>query len=195
MDKKKYLLISLTACSILICMCLIAETYAKYLTSASTTTTTSIARWKIIVNEEDITLGATSSSIITPMFPGTENISSGVLAPNAEGYFDLVIDSSNVDVSFAYSISTAVNASSAVKELVVTGYAINGGEIIPVTNQSETINGKVQLYNREQTTSIRIYIKWDDSLEIMTNEEDTNTTKNSNTAKLDVKINVIQISN
>lgn len=192
MNKQKYLLLTLTVCAILICLLLIAETYGKYLTSASSTTTASIARWKIIVNEEDITLGATSSSIITPEFPGTSNIANGVLAPNAEGYFDLIIDASNVDVSVSYEISTKVNATSAIKELVVTGYSVNEGEIVQVTDQNETIKGTIELANKEQNTSIRVYIKWDDSLGIMSNEEDTEATKGTSLAKLDVTINVIQ---
>ena len=118
--KKKYLIISITFSSILICLCLISETYAKYLTSANSITNAPIARWKILVNNEDITLGTTSENIITPIFPGNDNISEGVLAPNAEGYFDLIIDASNVDVSFSYEILIKANDNSIVKELIAT---------------------------------------------------------------------------
>ena len=191
MDKRKYLLISLTACSILICMCLISETYAKYLTTADSTTTAPIARWKILVNNEDITLGSTSESIITPVFHGTEKISNGVIATNAEGYFALILDATDVDVSFSYSISVTVNEESPVSELVVTKYMIDGGEEVIVTDQNDFIKGTLELGTADRDKAIRIYIKWDDSLNIMTNEEDTAVTQLGE-AKVNVKISVIQ---
>lgn len=190
--KKKYLIISITFSSILICLCLINETYAKYLTSANSITNAPIARWKILVNNEDITLGTTSENIITPIFPGNDNISEGVLAPNAEGYFDLIIDASNVDVSFSYEILIKANDNSIVKELIATGYQKNGSEIIQLENSNDKIQGTINLNDQEKTISLRIYIKWDDSLNIMDNQEDTNTTQNNEQAKLDVSISVIQ---
>ena len=89
--KKKYLIISITFSSILICLCLISETYAKYLTSANSITNAPIARWKILVNNEDITLGTTSENIITPIFPGNDNISEVVFPA-----FDIGVNATNV---------------------------------------------------------------------------------------------------
>ena len=191
MDKRKYLLISLTACSLLICMCLISETYAKYVTTADSTTAAPIARWKILVNNQDVTMGTTSDSIITPVFPGTDNISNGVIAPNAEGYFDLILDASDVDVSFDYSILIRVNEESPISELVVTKYMIDGGSEIQVTDQLAPITGTMELGETDRNKSIRIYLKWEDSLDLMTNEEDTAITQLEE-AKLDVSISVIQ---
>ncbi len=191
MDKNKYLLTALTLSSIFICLCLITETYAKYLSAAEATTNTSIARWKVLVNDEDITLGTTSNAIISPVFPGSDHIASGVLAPNAEGYFDLLIDSSNVDVSFTYEITIDINETSVIKELVATGYAVDGGNIIEL-EEEDIIEGSINLLDEIETTAIRVYIKWDDSLDIMNNEADTLATKSGLQAKLDVSIRVIQ---
>lgn len=191
MDKNKFLLMALTLSSLFICLCLITETYAKYLSATEATTNTSIARWKILVNNEDITLGATSNAIITPVFPGNSHIASGVLAPNAEGYFDLLLDSSNVDVSFTYEIAVEINETSIIKELVATSYAVDGGNIIEL-EEDEIIEGTINLSDNIDTTAIRVYIKWDDSLDMMNNEADTLATKSGLQAKLDVSIRVIQ---
>ena len=191
MDKNKFLLMALTLSSLFICLCLITETYAKYLSATEDTTNTSIARWKILVNNEDITLGATSNAIITPVFPGNSHIASGVLAPNAEGYFDLLLDSSNVDVSFTYEIAVEINETSIIKELVATSYAVDGGNIIEL-EEDEIIEGTINLSDNIDTTAIRVYIKWDDSLDMMNNEADTLATKSGLQAKLDVSIRVIQ---
>ena len=171
---------------------MINETYAKYVTSTTNTTASSIARWKILVNDDDITLGATSSNLITPVFPGSSDIAAGVIAPNSEGYFDLVIDCSDVDVSFRYTITVNPNENSPVSELVATKYMLNGEDEIEFTT-TPTIQGDVLLSSENRIVNIRVFVKWDDSLDLMTNAEDTDTTVGDQEGMLDVSINVIQI--
>ncbi len=192
MLEKKFLMIALSLSSLFLTMCMINETYAKYATVATSTTSSSIARWKILVNNDDITLGATSSSLITPVFPGSSDISEDVIAPNAEGYFDLVLDASSVDVSFEYSITIGTNPNSPVTELVATKYVINGGDEIEFGSEKK-VEGIVRLADRDDPINIRVYVKWDDSLELMTNAEDTDTTVGNQQGMLDVTIRVVQI--
>jgi hypothetical protein len=168
------------------------DTYAKYVSSATSVTQTGIARWRILVNNDDITLGSTSTSVITPVFPGNSDISSNVLAPNAEGYFDLAIDATNVDVSFSYSITIAPNEDSPVNEIIATKYVIDGGQEINLVN-TQTISGTVTLGNNTNVINIRVYVKWDDSLGLMTNSEDTDATIGNQQGMLDVTISAIQI--
>ncbi len=190
---KKYILLILSFISLYVTICLANETYAKYISAATSTSSTSIARWKILVNEEDITIGATSTSLITPQFPGSDNISANVIAPNAEGYFDLILDASNVDVSFNYTISIAPNENSPVTELVATKYQINGEDEIDFEEGSNSIEGTVNLNDENKTVNLRVYIKWDDTLNLMTNAQDTNTTVGNQAGLLDVTVYAIQI--
>lgn len=190
---KKYILLILSFISMYLTICMANETYAKYISSATSTSSTSIARWRILVNNDDISVGATSTSLITPVFPGSENISSNVLAPNAEGYFDLVLDATNVDVSFRYSISIAPNENSPVTELVATKYAINGSEPVNFVDGNNTLEGTVNLSDQNRTVNVRVYIKWDDTLNLMTNAEDTDTTVGNQSGLLDVTVYAIQI--
>ena len=189
---KKYILLILSFISMYVTICLVNETYAKYISSATSTSQTSIARWRILVNNDDITVGATSTSLITPVFPGSDNINSGVLAPNAEGYFDLILDASNVDVSFRYTISVEENENSPVTELVATKYAINGSQPVNFAEGENTLEGTVALNAENKVVNIRVYIKWDDSLNLMTNAQDTNTTVGDQEGMLDVTIYAIQ---
>lgn len=190
---KKYILLILSFISMYLTICMANETYAKYISSATSTSSTSIARWRILVNNDDISVGATSTSLITPVFPGSENISSNVLAPNAEGYFDLVLDATNVDVSFRYSISIAPNENSPVTELIATKYAINGSEPVNFVDGNNTLEGTVNLSDQNRTVNVRVYIKWDDTLNLMTNAEDTDTTVGNQSGLLDVTVYAIQI--
>ena len=190
---KKYLMFVLTLMSIFLTMCMANETYAKYVSTATSTTKSSIARWKILVNNDDVTLGSTSSTLITPIFPGSNDISAGVIAPNAEGYFDIVLDGSNTDVSFSYTITVAASENSPVTELVATKYIINGGNEIAFENGNYAITGNVRLNDSSRVKNIRVYIKWDDSLNLMTNAQDTNTTVGNQKGMLDVSTNVVQL--
>ena len=193
MINNKYVMLALSLMAIYITLCLGTDTYAKYISTATSTTSTSIARWKILVNNDDVTLGSSSTSLITPVFPGNSNIKNDVLAPNAEGYFDLVIDASNVDVSFKYTISISVNQNSAVNELVATKYIINGGTDTLFEEGSQSFTKNVLFENREEPIYIRVYVKWDDSLNIMNNASDTATTVGDQKGMLDVTIQTIQI--
>ena len=190
---KKYILLILSFISLYITICLANETYAKYVSSATSTSSTSIARWRILVNNDDISVGATSTSLITPVFPGSSDISANVIAPNAEGYFDLVLDATNVDVSFRYEISIEPNANSPVTELIATRYAVNGAEPVNFVAGDNTLEGTVNLSNTTRTYNIRVYIKWDDSLNLMTNAQDTNTTVGDQAGLLDVTVYAVQI--
>ena len=85
---KKFLLLVIGLC---ICFLLfyMIQIYAKYLTSAEGNTKLTIANWNIIVNNLSIKNNTDISNSIVPIFPGTEHIASNIIAPTAEGYFDL----------------------------------------------------------------------------------------------------------
>ena len=192
MFDNKYLMLVLCFLSLLMTFGMANETYAKYISVATSSTSTSIARWKILINNDDITLGSTSTSLITPVFPGSNDISSNVIAPNAEGYFDLVIDASSVDVSFKYEISVAPDPSSPVSELVAYKYTVNNGEDL-FFDDSSKIEETVRLNDTNKVKTVRVYVKWDDTLGLMTNSQDTNSTKNNQKATLNVTVSAIQI--
>lgn len=186
----------LMACfSLLFTIVTINKTYAKYKTDISGESNLNVARWRILVNNQDIRNNSDTKAIITPTLMENENIKEGVIAPTSVGYFDIIIDCSAADVSFSYEIGTAVNATSSVNDIVVTGYSIDDGEIIAIDNDSVISNN---VYNRDNvsTITLRVYIKWDDSdTASMNNEADTAATKAENSlAKLDVSLSFKQIA-
>ena len=195
MLEKKFIMLTLTLISLFTTLCMVNETYAKYVTSASVTSSTSIARWKILVNNDDVTLGTTSTNLITPTFPGTEDIAPNVLAPNTEGYFDILLDGSNTDVSFRYTITIGNNPNSPVTELVATKYIVDNDteNEITFTETPKQITGEINLNAQQRTKTFKVYVKWDDSLNIMTNAQDTATTVGNQSGMIDVTVNVVQI--
>lgn len=179
--------------SILLCFLTIQETYAKYSTSNSTTTNMSIARWRILVNNFDIRNNLSTSSVIEPVFSGNSNISDGYIAPTATGYFDVLIDATETDVSFNYSISLGQNNNNEVTDLIITGYTINNGT--QQTYNNTAITGTINNTDVNKTIQIRVFVTWNDGTgATMNNAADTDTTGEDATAKLDVNLNFIQLA-
>lgn len=182
---------------LLIISFIIVDTYAKYLSSASSSANVSIAKWNIKVNNVTIKDNTDISSTITPVFPGNENIASNIIAPTAEGYFDLELDIQDVDVSFNYTITSTVAESSSVKDFSIVGYSIDDGPKIEFqTNDEKTISEDILLNDDIQNRKIRIYIKWiDDDSQTMDNADDTLAAVSNNPAIFNVTINFLQIAN
>lgn len=194
-NRKKFLLLLIGIC---ICMLLflIVQIYAKYLTSAEGSTELTIANWNIVVNDLSIKNNTDISNSIVPVFPGNEHIASNIIAPTAEGYFDLNFDFSNADVSFQYEITASADENSSVKDLVTTGYSIDDGEKINFENYDDPITEIIELSSNIETRKIRVYIAWDDSedSQTMTNSDDTISTTVENPPLLHVNISFTQIT-
>lgn len=189
---------------ILICCILLASLllfinmiYAKYKTEVSGKASISISRWDVKVNDNSIKNNQDISSTITPVFPGNEYIASNIIAPTAEGYFDLFLDYTATDVAFKYEINVSPNEESAVKDLVTTGYSVDDGEKIEFPEFNAPISETVNLSNENKTKKIRIYIIWNDDPDTssMDNLSDTSSTlKADSSAILDVSVAFTQVA-
>ena len=167
-NNKKILLLLI---GIFICLLLfsIVQIYAKYLTSTSGKTDITIARWNISVNNKSIKNNSDISAAIEPKFDGSTHISPGIIAPTAEGYFDLVFDFSDVDVSFKYDINVSADENSSVTDLVATGYSVVDSDQIPddwekitFDTFNQPITDTVLLDDNLDKRTIRVYILWND---------------------------------
>lgn len=186
----------LLACiALLFVVLVVTDTYSKYLTEATGTTDIAIARWRILVNGQDIRNNNDVSQVITPVLYQDENIANNIIAPRSKGYFDISIDCKDADVSFEYQINISPNQNSSVSDLIATGYSIDGNETIDL-NRGDNITKQVLLSSNTETIDIRVYIEWDDTSEnaTMDNEADTNATKSEQDAKLDVNLSFKQIN-
>lgn len=192
--KNKKIIFILLIISLSTSIIFVSQSYAKYLSSTSEEATIQIARWKILVNNKDIRDKSTINTIITPVFPGNDNIASNIIAPTSEGYFDLLIDAREADVSFKYKIDISVNEESPVKDLIATKYTINDNTPIELTNGSQTIENTILHKDNTEIITIRVYIKWiDDENATMNNQEDTLATESTTPAKMNISINFTQL--
>lgn len=108
-------------------LCLMSNTYSRYVASTTGNLEVAFANWQILVNEEDITNNSISTIEITPIVDKNEFVANNKLAPSSTGYFDIEIDPSNVDVSFNYTINLNYENEN-MPDLMITEYAIFEGE-------------------------------------------------------------------
>lgn len=193
MNFKQRIFLLIAFISLFNCLNLIQNTFAKYSSDINASTNISIAKWNILVNNNDIKNNSDFSNSVVAVFTGNENISDGVIAPTAEGYFDISINVTNVDVSYKMNMDINVSNDSAVKDLIITGYSVNNGTINSLNTSSYTLTSNVSNLDTTRIYTYRFYVKWDDSENnTMNNEEDTNTTINSGKAKFDIVTSFIQ---
>lgn len=188
MKPKKKLAFFIALISMFYCVSLIESTYAKYISSVEGNANLTIARWNILVNDQDIVNNSNFSNYIVPTFDGTDYIKSGVIAPTGEGYFDITINSENTDVSFDFNITATPDDSNTVSDLVISRYEVNDVS----TSYTGSINGEMLHTNTNKTITYRFYVYWNDEAgSVMTNSDDVTASKEG-TAAIKVSINFTQ---
>ena len=169
----------------------IQDTYAKYTSAVNETTDIAIARWRILVNNYDIRSSSTTSNLITPVFAGNTNIASGVIAPTATGYFDIVIDATGTDLSFSYTINIENSVNSLVSDVRISNCTMNGS---PITVSNGVVTGNIRLSDARVNT-LRVYIEWfDGNGQLMDNAADTSATGDNTVASINVSANFVQLA-
>lgn len=192
--KFKKVKLALAFLSLFILINMVQKTYMKYNSSASGEAIFDVARWQITVNNQDIIESSSISNVITPTILENPHTKSGKVAPLSKGYFDIVIDYTNVETSFEYSIKPDLNFNKNVEDFKITGYSVNGGELNTV-NDEIAILERIYLNNPERVKTIRIYISWyDGEEETMDNAADTNATLQNKKANLNILLNFKQIA-
>lgn len=190
MTFKRKIAIFVALLSLFYSITLIQTTYAKYVSSAEANSNINIARWSITVNNQDVIQNSNFTNSLSPVFANNQYIKENVIAPTSEGYFDIIIDGTNADVSFKYTITLNPSNNNTIKDLKIVKYTIDDIDYTYNENITDIIN-----YNDEnKTKSIRVFFIWNDDEETqeMNNNEDTIATVNGN-ANYRVNINLIQV--
>lgn len=153
---------------------LFQTSYAKFRKKVVADVNSSIAKWNIKVNNESINGKNKLTNSITPVFIETEHSKEGVIAPSSKGYFDIIIDATDVDVSFDYVIKSSVSSESSISDLKAINYTINPNTSTVQTPYDEVNGISGSVLHNSNNTIIRVYIEWDDSdSQTMDNKADT----------------------
>ena len=165
---------------------LFQTSYAKYRKQVTGQLTADIASWVIKVNNEDITNSTTLENEITPIFDTNQYVKANTLAPGSTGYFDIIIETINVDVDYNVEIVDSKEETD-LQDLVLKQYELNdSGTRLNITNHTfsqDFTKNTVQ-------TKIRFYFVWNDdpNSETMNNQSDTSYQLDNDTTKISLTI-------
>lgn len=169
----------------------INSSYARYVSSSNGSTTLDFSTWKVLVNNTDITYNYTSTMNFTPTIISRSTVRSGKFAPGSTGYFDIVINTSNVQTDYSYTVTTTKTGD--IANLKVIGYSNSLNDTLSTTPAHYVCtnsSGPCNLYNDTSTIgpntrtlpasgnysnfTIRIFFKWIDNYNgTSTNTSDT----------------------
>lgn len=201
MNKRiKIILILLT---LSITLSFMSDTYSRYVVDTTSNVEVSFAKWQILLNETDITNNTTSSINISPTIEKSENVKDNTIAPSSKGYFDILVDPTNVEVSFNYKVTIDI-LNENLPDILISKYAIlddtyvEGNTITTTDITDNEITGTMTFDNNTENFqfkpyTIRVYFEWFEG----TNEEqddtkDTEIGKDAalNNTKLQIKADI-----
>lgn len=164
--------------SLIITIFSIQRTYARYFEQVDTTYNTNIKRWLVKVNDQIIHDAETLNEVMEPIMIENEHINNQVLVPGQTGYFEMLIDYTDVDVTFEYEFTIEQLNETPLDDFEIYGYEVIDGENHTITETPE-IKGVIDPTTEfnsagEKKREIRILFRWNDSEEsTMDNKADT----------------------
>jgi len=146
----------------------IATSYAKYIAEATAVVEKQAGAWTIKVNNTDISNSnsETTFNVDNLIFPESAFVAENKLAPGANGYFEIVIDSTGSSVAVRYDVTLVVDNLNIIDSIrftkaciVVDGEEVEEGIIKTGDNTYSGVISLEDVTNEVQTT-LRFYIGW-----------------------------------
>ena len=162
----KYKIILFGIFLMLIISLVVVDTFALFETNAESTNNMEIGKWKILLNNNDISLVKTISLNNFTYNNGvhTEN---NYFAPGSSASFDVVIDATQSDVSMEYDLEIDTSSISDYPNINFTILNVGTNEMLTSSNY----NGIIYLNDQNRVITLRIAVVWNDLAEY--DESDT----------------------
>ena len=169
-----------------------SHTYSRYVVDTTSNIEVSFAKWQVLVNETDITDGTTTNLEITPTIEASNNVKENTIAPSSKGYFDIVVNPTNIEVSFDYKVTLKL-LNENMPDILISKYAIvsdtyKEGDTVTTTDiTNNEITGTLTYDNKTENFifkpfTIRVYFEWfEGTNELMNDETDTTIGKDAAT--------------
>ena len=207
---KLRLKIILLLVSLALTVSLMSDTYSRYVANTTGNLDVQFAKWKLLVNNVDITDNTTSTIELTPVIKENSNVAKDKFAPSSEGYFDIDVDPSNVELSFDYIITLDV-LNEDLPDLLISKYAIIDDKTTDDVNITleDVIDNKIintMVYNNKvdengnkfsfSPFTVRVFFEWiDGETATMSDEMDTLVGTNTDVTSLQIEANIKFVQN
>lgn len=117
--------------------------------------------------------------------------------PEHYGYFDLVIDTSEINLAVKYTVTCSVAETNNISDAKIIGYSFPGQQnyITYLEDSSNSVSSSSAASVNSNT--IRIYVSWDDNseTETLTDEQDTQIALNNGSTNINVNVLFEQLVN
>lgn len=194
---KKRILLFLALLWLVISFLMIKTTYAKYLSSIDSNANISISAWRIKLNTQDVMDNSDFTQNVNLIFPGDNYYTADTIVPGALGYFDLVVDTSEIALGVRYTVTTEVGENSDIPDAKIVGYSFPGQQnyITYLENSENSVSSSSAA--SVNTNTIRIYVSWNDNpnTETLNDSEDTQIATTSGKAILKANVLFEQLVN
>lgn len=176
-----------------------SHTYSRYVVDTTSNIEVSFAKWQVLVNSSDITDGTTTNLEITPVIEESNNVKANTIAPSSKGYFDIVVNPTNIEVSFDYKVTLKL-LNENMPDILISKYAIlsdtyQEGDTV-TTNEitNNEITGSLTYDNETENFTfkpftIRVYFEWFEGTNESMNDE-ADTTIGEDAAKNNTKLQI-----
>lgn len=171
---------------------LIIGTVASFETDAKAEVNTTIGKFNIKLNGYQIGTGLNQTFTVDNfIYTDNDNVESGYIAPGRSGYFDVILDVTDVDVAFRYDINISADLSNFGDNISYTVTDISTGANINYEDGS--YYGIVELDDLDQESEIklRINISWLNDATYDANDTEVGTVTD-NKIVIPVNVHVIQ---
>lgn len=164
----------------------IVDTYALFESNKNYEVTKDIAKWIIKVNGNDVT--KTDSFVVKQInYDDSEYVIKGKIAPSLKGYFDIVIDAKEAEVSSLYNIVfDFTNLSSSLK--ISSIEELNGNNLL--LSNIDTYSGVILLSDDNKIHTIRVTLFWENNED--NNEQDSLIGTENKVINIPISVNILQ---
>lgn len=171
---------------------ILLSTYGIFESDTNKEVDMKLAAWEITVNDSIVSSENKTFNIENIVWNKKETVKEGKIAPGMDGYFDIVINPKNTDVSIRYDITLDIEYLNNInKAFKVTKIEELNGNKLTLTNKN-TYTGIINIDNSIKNT-IRIYMKWEDLED--NNEIDYNIGTTNEEIEFPININITQYLN
>ena len=194
---KKILFCFLALLFLVFTIFLFQTTYARYVTSLTAKSTVEMGSWLIRVNNQNIIENSDISDWVSPVFNSdSEYIAEGKISPTSTGNVLISLDYEEVTVPFKYEISFQADDSTFLEDFKLTGYSVDGGSVVSVSDSDTIITDTISPDETTRTRNFNLNFGWidgDGSGETLNDIQDTAFSRNNSEVGLRFTIEFTQL--
>ena len=137
----------------------ISNSYALFETEREIVVNSDIGKWDILVNNQSIN-NITSFSVNNVHVSGDSNVRSNYFAPGTSGYFDLVIDPGDTEVSIYYEIVCRTDMITNPQIRLTSIENVDKPDLVDVAPYTHAGIIPLSDIQNDVTTRIRFHVTW-----------------------------------